>query len=63
MCVEAGVHVDTKQLLSNFEAEIAWILKQPEAEPKNGVAYKKNVYFFNKTFLFYATSRIDRLPI
>ena len=41
MCVEAGVHVDTKQLLSNFEAEIAWILKQPEAEPKNGVAYKK----------------------
>ena len=21
-------------MLSNFEAEIAWILKQPEAEPK-----------------------------
>ena len=41
MCVEAGVHVDTKQLLSNFEAEIAWILKQPEAETKIEVAYKK----------------------
>ena len=34
------MHVDTKQLLSNFEAEIAWILKQPEAESKNGVAYE-----------------------
>ena len=41
MCVEAEAHVDTKQLLSNFEAEIALILKQPEAEPKNRDAYKK----------------------
>ena len=48
MCVEAGVHVDTKQLLSNFEAEIAWILKQPEAEPKNGVAYKKTCVYVDK---------------
>ena len=43
MCVEAGVHVDTKQPLSNFEAEIAWILKQPEAETKIEVAYKKKL--------------------
>ena len=38
------VHEKTKQLLSNFEAEIARKPKQPEAELKNGVAYKtKNV--------------------
>ena len=50
------LHVDTKQLLSNFEAEIALILKQPEAEPKNGVAYKKkNVYFH---FLFFLKEEI-----
>ena len=46
MCVEAEAHVDTKQLLSNFEAEIASILKQSEAESKNGVAYKKKKFFF-----------------
>ena len=51
MCVEAGVHVDTKQLLSNFEAEIAWIFKQPETEPKNGAAYKKNVYQMKQLFV------------
>ena len=37
------MHVDTKKLPSNFEAEIAWI-KQPEAEPKNGVAYKRKTW-------------------
>ena len=46
MDAEAGVRVDTKQLLSNFGAEIAWILKQPEAEPKIGVAYKKTCTHF-----------------
>ena len=30
-----------KQLLSNFEAEIVADTKQLEAQPKNGVAYKK----------------------
>ena len=30
-----------KQPLSNFEAEIASDAKQLEAQPKNGVAYKK----------------------
>ena len=30
-----------KQPLSNFEAEIAKRPKQPEAEPKNAVVYKK----------------------
>ena len=31
----------TKQLVSNFEAEIGGKPKQPKAELKNGVAYKK----------------------
>ncbi len=31
-----------KQLISNFEAEIAVESKQLEAQPKNGVAYIKN---------------------
>ena len=35
------IHENTEQQLSNFQAEFAWILKQPEAELKNGVAYKK----------------------
>ncbi len=32
-----------KQLISNFEAEIAGKAKQLEGQPKNGVAYKKSV--------------------
>ena len=31
----------TKQLISNFQAELAKSVKQLEAELKNGVAYKK----------------------
>ena len=34
----------SKQLLSNFEAEIAGEPKQLEAQPEKVVAYKKNVY-------------------
>jgi len=35
-----------KQLISNFEAQIAFKAKQLEAQPKNGVTYKNNVYRF-----------------
>ena len=34
----------TKQVITNFQAELAKSAKQLEAELKNGVAYKKNVY-------------------
>ena len=34
----------SKQLLRNFEAEIAGEPKQLEAQPEKVVAYKKNVY-------------------
>ena len=38
--------INSKQPLSNFQPHFGKSAKQPQAEMKNGVAYKKNVYTF-----------------
>ena len=49
---QAEIFAYNKQPLSNFQAHFGKSAKQPQAEMKNGVAYKnKNVYLFIYLFI------------